>query len=136
MDKIEDALRRDAARIEVAVSPELDERIRASLESARSSSRKHALPEKNSLSLWWASGLTGIAATLLVVVVLNVRQPATQAILADLPAQQSGVMSVERPLLNMEAAVFTAPLEDELSKLESDLKKAEQLVRDELKISF
>jgi hypothetical protein len=73
---------------------------------------------------------------LLVVVVLNVRQPATQAILADLPAQQSDVMSVERPLLNMEAAVFTAPLEDELSKLESDLKKAEQLVRDELKISF
>jgi hypothetical protein len=36
----------------------------------------------------------------------------------------------------MEAAVFTAPLEDELSKLESDLKKAEQLVRDELNISF
>jgi hypothetical protein len=136
MDKFREALRRDAADIEVTVSAELDDRIRASLESARAAAQRQTVAKKKSVSLWWASALTGIATTLLVVLVFNLEQPPPPAVLADLPDQDSGSLPVARPRLTMESAVFTAPLEDELDKLESDLKKAEKLVREELKISF
>ena len=125
MDKLKSRLREDAAKIQVEVSPELDDRIRASLESVRQEKPATAASRRPGASLWWASSLTGVAVALLVLTVM-----------VSLDRNQTEpVAPVERiveyappPQLNLEPAVLTAPLQKELENLESDLRKAEQVV--------
>lgn len=127
MDKLAKQLREDAANINVEVSAELDDRIRASLHGITPErSRERETPQRPR-STWWASSLTGIAAVTIVIVLLNLNQPDPPVV--DI-ATQSGI--IFQPQLIVSPAVMTAPLRKELENLEADLKKAEEAVRKEI----
>ena len=64
MDKLALQLREDAAKIDVGISDELDDRIRASLESVTPEKPKPKDGRKPGFSLWWMSSLTGVAVAL------------------------------------------------------------------------
>lgn len=126
MDELADRLRRDAERIEVAVSDELDQRIAASLRAvtpdeeavSRVASRRPAL-------FWWASSVTGVAAAAAVIIVVNLASP-------DVPvAVTPATISASVPAIDWKAetAMLTSPLQQELDALESDIKKAEEKIR-------
>lgn len=126
MDKLADRLRRDAERIEVAVSEELDHRIAASLRGvtpdeeavSKVASRRPAL-------FWWASSVTGVAAAAAVIIVVNLASP-------DVPvAVTPATISASVPVIDWKAetAMLTSPLQQELDALESDIKKAEEKIR-------
>ena len=124
MDKLAKQLRDDAERINVTVSDELDHRIEASLRAVVPEVESRPSPVSRPPLFWWASTITGVAAALAVLAIINWQTPeqpsATPALVADL----------QPPIdLNLEAAMLTAPLEEELEALQSDLKKAEEKVR-------
>ena len=123
MDKLAERLRDDAARIDVDVSDELDRRIEASLHAAKPQAPERPLVRPP--LFWWASTITGIAAAVAVIAIVNlqVREPSEPAVPVDLMA------TTPRIELHAEAAMLTAPLQEELDKLQSDLKKAEEKVR-------
>jgi hypothetical protein len=135
MDKLAKRLREDAANIKVEVTPQLDDRIRASLE-ATTPERPAAEPRaRRSRSMWWASSLTGIVAAAVVLAIINLRVPET----APDVAREAPAMAEEapdpwsiRPYLKIEHAVSTSPLQKELADLEADLKKAEAAVRKDM----
>jgi len=127
MDKLARQLREDAARIDVNVSSELDNRIRASLEAVTPEhSPENAAPTR-SRSMWWASSLTGIAAASVVIVLVNLNEPEPPAAVID-----TRITSLFQPQLIIDPAVMTAPLQKELEDLEADLKKAEEAVRKDI----
>lgn len=74
---------------------------------------------------WWASTMTGVAAAVAVIAIMNWQAPQQPA--ADVPLNIIAV--VPEIDLKAEAAVLTNPLQEELDNLESDLKKAEEKVR-------
>ena len=124
MDKLAKQLRDDAERINVTVSEELDHRIETSLRAVTPEVKSRPAPVSRPPLFWWASTITGVAAALAVIAIANWQTPeqpnATPVLVADL----------EPPIeLNLEAAMLTAPLEEELEALQSDLKKAEEKVR-------
>lgn len=127
MDKLARQLREDAANINVEVSAELENRIRASLHGITPERARESEAPQRPRSTWWASSLTGIAAVTIVIVLLNLNQP--EPPVADI-ATQSGY--IFQPQLIINPAVMTAPLRKELENLEADLKKAEQAVRKEI----
>lgn len=128
MDSLSKALRDDAERIEVGVSPDLEMRICASLERVQPTRKGAPSLRASPANIGWASALTGvaIAATVILVVNLNRAPPPADV----LPPPES--RSLALPLLNAETAVFTAPLAEELENLEADLRKAERAVRREI----
>jgi hypothetical protein len=126
MDKLAIQLREDAASINVEVSVELDDRIRASLEAVTQEGQQESAAPARPRSMWWASSLTGILAASVVIVILNLNQPAPPAAVIDAP-----VSAFFQPQLTIDPAVMTAPLQKELEDLEADLKKAEAAVRRE-----
>jgi hypothetical protein len=136
MDKLERRLRDDAALIRADVSAELDERIRASLEAAAATRGAGQRPGREARLWFWASALTGLAAALALVVVLNSQQqtadpvPTPEVLVALPPAP------VTMPELNARTAVLTAPLEEELDDLEADIEKARDAVRKDLGLEF
>lgn len=128
MDKLAKRLRDDAAEIEVHVSEELGDRIRASLEGTKQERHKVAASSRPAF-FWWASSLSGVAAAVAVVAIINLNTP------------EPDVFSTEPPLLSEVAprfdwrpktAMLTETLEQELEDIRSDLKKAEQAVREDL----
>jgi len=137
MDKLEKALREDAAKIDVTVSPELDDRIRASLDSV--SPEKPASRRRRTVSLWWASSLTGFAAAFGAIVWINLGV----GVPGGAPVE-GGVANVNGaaapapmlPELDARAAMLADPLEQELRDLEADLRKAGQAVRADLGIDM
>jgi hypothetical protein len=141
MDKLEQRLRDDAARINVTVSPQLDDRIRASLHAAAEERRTSPVRAsvRSRSSMWWASSLTGLAATLVVVVLLNLWQTEPAPVVAQAPQATPDAGSGEplaMPVLKAETAMLTAPLQDELDNLEADLKRAEKAVREDIRIGL
>lgn len=129
MDKLARQLREDAARIECDVSAELDNRIRASLEAVQPVAaplpRKAARP----FPLWWASSLTGVAAAIVIIVLINVGgQPDTPPV-TEPSAQALVIPSIE---WQTQPAALTRSLEVELENLQDDLKKAEQAVKQDI----
>lgn len=128
MDDLANKLRADAEQIEVSVSAQLDDRIRASLEGA---SQDKAVPARKSqpASFWWASSLTGIAATLLVIVIVNLTVQEPEPAITEPPLPQQLVGQFD---WHLEPAVLTQTLEQELVAIQSDLKKAEQRVREDI----
>ncbi len=124
MDKLARQLREDAERIDVTISDELDARIAASLHAVTPASGRQRTPEGRPPLFWWASTVTGIAAALAVIALVNWqadRQPTAPPVT---------VAELQPPIdLHMEAAMLTAPLQEELEALQSDLKKAEEKVR-------
>ncbi len=119
MDKLAKRLREDAADIDAAVSPELDYRIRASLKGV---TQERPVEPARSPMFWWASSLTGLAAALLIVVVMNLGgEPETPVPVVSSPPPDR---SLPRLPLRTEAAMITSPLQKELDDLAADLRKA------------
>ena len=128
MDDLAKKLRADAEQIEVSISPQLEDRIRASLESA-TQDRPQAASKQQPRSFWWASSLTGIAAAAAVIAVINMSGPDPDTAVTQPPPS----LSASRIDFNLKPAVLTQTLEQELQDIQSDLKKAEQAVRDDLR---
>ena len=129
MDKLAKRLRHDAENIDAKVSDELDRRIRASLNGVTPVIDSQAsTPPARPAGFWWASSLTGIAAAVAVIAIINSQQdvPVPQATPANIFA---AVPTID---LNAETAVMTSPLQQELDALQSDIKKAEKLLREEV----
>ncbi len=125
MDKLAKQLRADADRIDVAVSAELDRRIDASLRAVTPEAEVQRPPPIARPPLfWWASTLTGIAAAIAVIAIVNLRAP-EQPVAPELDL----VATVPPIELKAETAMLTAPLQEELERLQSDLKKAEEKVK-------
>ena len=133
MDKLAKQLKADAAAIDVQVSDELDRRISASLQGV--SPEKPASPavQQRPPLFWWASSLTGIAAALAVIAIINSHsqegvEPVPQIV------KISPVIEAVTPIIswNTESAMLTRPLQRELEDLQSDIKKAEEKLKREI----
>ena len=133
MDDLTRRLREDAARIDVAMTPQLDERIRASLEDVTPERPRNARTPR-SFSLWWASSLTGVAAAIAVIAVVNL----DRNVPVTVPVTGGDASPFEIPALDLdvEAAVLTSPLTEELEALQSDLEKAEKAVREDFPLGL
>ncbi|MGB5511945.1 MAG: hypothetical protein WBM87_09580 [Woeseiaceae bacterium] len=129
MDKLANRLRHDADNIDAKVSDELDRRIRASLNGVMPATDQQATPPPaRPAGFWWASSLTGIAAAVAVIAIINSQQaePVPQATPANIFA---AVPVID---LQAETAMMTSPLQQELDALQSDIRKAERRVREEI----
>lgn len=137
MDNLERRLKEDAALIKTDLNPQLQGRIRASLEATDQESRSRKGKESPGISLWWASSLTGLGAAAVVIVWINQngRVEAPQVVSAPTPADGSWSLQGGFPL-NAQTAEWTAPLEEELENLQSDLEKAREAVEKDLRLSF
>jgi len=140
MDKLERELRQDADRVRPEVTPELRARIDAALRVARQE-RREARRARPGGRFWWFSALTGVAATLLVVVLMNRGGTLPQENAARTPSPAvAAVPDVATDIhaipLHIRHADFAEPLEDELEKLKSDLEKARDEVRRDMRFSF
>ena len=129
MDKLAEQLRKDASSIEVEVSPELDARIRASLAGVRQETDRPPSERIKTASYWWASSLTGVAATVAVISVINLNKVDPEPAITE-PAPQP--FSMPQFTWKPKAAILTQSLEQELDAIQSDLEKAEQLIKDDL----
>jgi hypothetical protein len=129
MDKLAERLRDDADRIECTISAELDERIRASLQGIRPEAPQRPRREWQSPSFWWASSLTGVAAAFAIIVIVNlqVQEPVPEA--ANTAAPPLDLPAIR---WHAEAAVLTSPLQQEIENLQSDLRKAEEAVKQDI----
>jgi len=132
MDKLAKQLKHDADEIDVVVSDELDRRILASLRGVQQERPADARSTSRPPLFWWASSLTGLAAALAVIAVLN-WQTSSQAPSAQL-ADTSPVNEPATPVIDWkaESAMLTRPLEEELENLRSDIKRAEEKVKQDI----
>jgi hypothetical protein len=129
MDKLAKRLRDDAGQIDVVISAELDARIRASLEGAKQEARVSASGVRRPAAFWWASSLTGVTAAIVVVVIVNLNRPEPGIAITEPPMQAFTVPQFEwKP----KTAMLTETLEKELEDIQSDLKKAEQVVKEDI----
>ena len=137
MDKLERRLKEDAGLIKADLAPELQERIRASLESTEPAKQAPRTTKTPGTSLWWASSLTGLAAAALLIVVIN-WNGGVEPVEAVADAVPPGITwSIQSGFpLNAETAEWTAPLEEELKNLQSDLEKARESVERDLRLGF
>ncbi len=129
MDKLAKQLKDDAARIDVQISDELDRRITASLqgvtpEAPRARSRPAAF--------WWASSLTGVAAALAIIAVINSHSQFEGGPAVAPETSPVSVATIPTIDWKAESAMLTRPLQRELEDLQADLKKAEEKVKREI----
>lgn len=129
MDKLALQLREDAEKIDAGISAELDARLAASLHGVKPESVRRPQRESKSFSFWWASSLTGVAAAALIIVVANLRTPEPVPVAAGTTPAPLVLPSIE---WNIKSAVLTSPLEQEIDNLQSDLKKAEEVVKQDI----
>ena len=139
MDKLAKQLRADAERIDVAVSDELEQRILASLRGvsprAEHNPDTSARLQQRPAWFWWTSSLTGIAAAALVIVIINSQ---SQQAGTEPPAGTTTISPVIQmvgvPVIDWktESAMLTSPLREELENLQSDIKKAEEKVKQDI----
>lgn len=145
MDELKARLIEDAGEIEAVVSPELQQRIDASLHAARETrSVAGGRPAKRN-SLWLISSLTGLTAAALVILVISWNQSPETVPQVQVADQQFEVTdnalldgwNITGGLsLNIESADLTRSLEDELVNLQSDLEKAREDVEQDIKFNF
>lgn len=134
MDKFSRRLREDAAMIDAEISPELDARIQASLHNVSPEATRQRARPVRSHTFWLASTITGVAAALALIAIINLDNgEIAPEVTAENAVQQITLPEVD---LNAEAAMLTGPLADELEKLQQDLKKAEETVREDVRIDF
>ena len=129
MDKLANRLRHDADNIDAKVSDELDRRIRASLNGVTPATDQQATtPPARPAGFWWASSLTGIAAAVAVIAIINSQQA------APVPQATPANIFAAVPVIDLQAetAMMTSPLQQELDALQSDIRKAERRVREEI----
>jgi hypothetical protein len=137
MDNLTRKLRQDAATIDAEISAQLDSRIQASLAAIEPEAARQRKPARRPVSFWLASSVTGVAAALAVIAVMNVDDSSEPAAIprsvADNPVQPLDIPALD---LDVEAAMLTEPLARELEDLQADLKKAEEVVRGDVRIDF
>ena len=137
MDKLARRLRKDAATIDADISAQLDSRIQASLAAIEPELARQRQPTRRPVSFWLASSLTGVAAALALIAVLNVDdvdEPA--AVPRTVAANPVPPLEIPALDLDVEAAMLTEPLTRELEDLQADLKRAEEVVRGDVRIDF
>jgi hypothetical protein len=128
MDKLARQLHDDAQRIDVSVSEELDRRIEASLRAITPESEdSRPAPVARPPLFWWASTITGVAAAVALIAIANWRAPVQPV---SPPVNMAAVIPAIE--LNAETAMLTGPLQQELDRLQSDLKKAEEKVKQDI----
>jgi hypothetical protein len=140
MDEFEHRLKRDAQDIRAEITPELKERIDASI---RGTKRIEPVPDSRTspINLWWASSLTGLAAAVIVIVIINWNQPVAEPVPLEpvaartVPAAIDELQGLSPPRL-IKTAEFTTPLEEELEKLQADIERARATVRKDIEFSF
>ena len=130
MDKLADQLKQDAGRIDARISDELERRIEASLQAIEPQKPGAAGPEGRPASFWWASSLTGIAAAVAVIAILNSLD--SDPVNDTPPPSVAASHEVPTIQLKTESAMLTEPLRQELENLQSDLKKAEEKVKQDM----
>ena len=137
MDEFENRLKRDAENIRAGISPELRARIDASL---RATEQIRPVPEyrTSGMNLWWASSLTGLAAAVIVIVLINWNRATTELVpveaVASVPHNINENQGLYRPQLK--TAGFTKPLEEELIRLQADIERARKNVREDIDFTF
>ncbi len=142
MDNFEKRLKQDAELINPEVSSDLRSRIDASLRSV-----EPLRPVENTSGsanrLWWLSSLTGLATAVAVIVLLNLNQNETESVptqklLADHPTVPDTPKDslLIAPMLDIQTADFANPLEEELEKLQSDLEKVRNSVKEDVDFTF
>ena len=134
MDEFERRLKRDAEDIRAGISPELRSRIDASLHATE---QIRPVPESrdSGMNLWWASSLTGLAAAIIVIVLINWNQPATGPLPdATVPNYVNEFQSLYPP--QIKTAEFTKPLEEELVRLQADIERARESVKEDIDFTF
>ena len=137
MDKLAKQLREDAANIDAEISAELDSRISASLRNVTPESARPRTPATRSPLFWWASSLTGIAAAFGILAIINLVNLDRPGPSPEVQVQEPVALIVVPELdLEVEAAMLTSPLAEELAKLQADLRRAEETVRDDVRIDF
>jgi len=139
MDEFEDRLKRDAYAIQADPGPELRARIDASL---RATEQIRPVPESrdSGMNLWWASSITGLATAIVVIVLINWNSPVTEVMPVEpvagdiVPDYIDELESLYSPPIK--TADFTNPLEDELLRLQADIERARENVREDIEFSF
>ncbi len=139
MDEFENRLKRDAEDIRAEASPELRSRIAASL---RATDQIRPVPESRAsgMNLWWASSLTGLAAAIIVIVLINWNRPTTgmapgEPVAGETePGYVNEIQSLYRP--QIKTADFTKPLEEELVRLQADIERARESVKEDINFTF
>jgi hypothetical protein len=129
MDKLAERLREDAERIDATISEELDARISASLQGIRLQHEAGPARTHRPRWFWWASSLSGVAAALAVIAIVNLRAPEPVPAIADVSAKPLVLPAIR---WRAETAVLTSPLEQEIEDLQADLKKAEEAVKEDI----
>ncbi len=136
MDKLAKQLKADAAMIDVQVSDELDRRIAASIQGIRPEREETHQSRPRPAVFWWASSLTGIAAALAVIAIINSQSQieSSPEPIAAVSPDMSPVAVATTPTIDWktESAMLTRPLQRELEDLQLDLRKAEEKVRKDI----
>lgn len=139
MDEFEGRLKRDAHNIQAEPGAELRARIDASL---RATETIRPAPEArdSGMNLWWASSITGLAAAVVVIVLINWNSPVTEVVPVEAVASETvpdyidELQGLYSP--RIKTADFTSPLEDEFLRLRADLERARENVKEDIEFSF
>ncbi len=140
MDEFEHRLKLDAQAIRAGISPELRSRIDASL---RATEQIRPVPESPApgMNLWWVSSLTGLAAAVIVIVLINWNGPSTAPVPLEQVADRTVPVAVDElqglyPPWLIKTADFTSPLEEELARLQADIERARANVKKDVDFTF
>lgn len=142
MDDFEKRLKQDASAVNADISSDLRSRIDASLRGVEQI-RSETSTENSQTNLWWVSSLTGLAAAIAIIVMLNLNQaesistPGEDSLVSRPTVPETPDYSpLFPPILDVQAADFASPLEEELLKLQLDLEKARDSVREDVDFTF
>jgi hypothetical protein len=92
------------------------------------------------MNLWWASSITGLAAAVVVIVLINWNSPVMEVVPVE-PVASETVPDYIDELQDLyspriKTADFTSPLEDELLRLRADIERARENVKEDIEFSF
>lgn len=132
MDKLAKQLKDDAAQINVQISDELDRRITASLQGIAPEVPDTPRVRHRPAAFWWASSVTGMAAALVLIAIINSQSQREDAPLVSPDTSPVSVATIPTIDWKAESAMLTRPLRRELEDLQADLKKAEEKVKKEI----
>lgn len=140
MDEFEHRLKLDAQAIRAGISPELRSRIDASL---RATEQIRPVPESPApgMNLWWASSLSGLAAAIIVIVLINWNRPSALPVPLEQVADRTVPVAVDEfqglyPPWLIKTADFASPLEEELARLQADIERARENVKEDIDFTF
>lgn len=131
MDKLGQRLKDDALLIDAEISPQLERRIEASLRAVEPEMPGRRAVQRRPALFWWASSLTGIAASLVVIAAINFSSTPDRNAEPQLATTTNPVIELNTPPVDWkaESAMLTEPLQRELQDLRADIKKAELKVK-------